>query len=65
MLEPIKATDPDFIVAWHSKKAHKAGKYLDKVMTYGEALEQAEQLAGEHPENAYWAEHIPRTYAPH
>ncbi len=65
MLDPIHDTDGGFYVAWHSKRAFKAGKFSDKVMTYGEAKKEAQKLATKHPENTYWAEHIPKVFAPH
>ena len=65
MLEPIHDTDDGFYVAWHSKRKHQAGKFNDRIMTYGEAHREAEKLAAEHPENAYWAEHVPKVFPPH
>ena len=62
MLEPVHDNDPGFIVAWHSKHQHQAGKLKDKVMTWGQAHSEAEKMAQEHPENTYWAEHIPQDY---
>lgn len=62
MLENVHENDPGFIVAWHSKLQHKAGKISDKVMTWGEAHREAERMQREHPENTYWAEHVPAEY---
>lgn len=63
MLEHVHDKDPGFIVAWHSKLKHEAGKQKDKVMTWGEAQREAEKLEKQHPENTYWAEHIPEDYS--
>lgn len=63
MLEPIRKNDPGFIVAWHSKLKHKAGKNRKKVMTWDEAEREAEKMKKEHPENTYWAEHMPQDYS--
>jgi hypothetical protein len=65
MLNPVKENDPGFIVAWHSKHKHQAGKFQDKPMTWGEAHLEAEKLEKEHPENTYWAEHLPQEFSPH
>lgn len=64
MLEPVHEYDPGFVVAWHSKRLHRAGKFKDRVMTWGEAHRAAEQLQEEHPENTYWAEHTPPDLQP-
>ena len=65
MLDHVHENDQGFVVAWHSKQKHQAGKFQDKVMTWGEAHREAEKLEGEHPENTYWAEHIPQDYSHH
>lgn len=65
MLEHAHENDPGFIVAWHSKHKHQAGKFSKKVMTWGDAHREAEKLEREHPENTYWAEHIPEDYSHH
>ena len=65
MLEHVKEDDPGFIVAWHSKRKHEAGKFSDRVMNWGEACREADKLQSEHPENTYWAEQIHRDYARH
>lgn len=65
MLDPIHDNDPGFIVAWHSKRKHEAGKFPEQVMTYGDAHREAEKLQQEHPENTYWAEHIPAQSVKH
>ena len=64
-LGPHKATEPGYIVAWHSKKQFKAGKYLNEVMTYGEAHDKAEALSAKSPELTFWAEHEPQKFEPH
>jgi hypothetical protein len=64
-IEPHALSEPGYIVAWRSKKEFRAGKYLDEVMTYGEALEKAEQVAKEHPDMSFWAEHTPQQFEPH
>ena len=64
-IEPHDLTEPGYIVAWRSKKEFRAGKYLDAVMTYGEAQEKAEQLSEEHPDMTFWAEHTPQHFEPH
>lgn len=55
-LFPRKNEDPGYIVAWRSKREHKAGRYPDQVMTYGEAKKRAQALASEHPDKTFWAE---------
>ena len=65
MLDHVHENDPGFIVAWHSKREHKAGKFREKVMSWGEAHREAEKLQIEHPENTYWAEHIRPDYSKH
>jgi hypothetical protein len=65
MLDPIRQSDNKFYVAWHSKRAFKAGKFNDRIISYDEAVREAEKLAAEHPENTYWAEHVPKVFAPH
>ena len=62
MLDNVHENDPGFIVAWHSKLKHQAGKNRDKVMTWGEARREALKLQQEHPENTYWPEHVPPEY---
>ena len=57
--------DPGFIVAWRSKRKFEAGKFSDQVMTWGEAHREAERLQEEHPENNYWAEHVPEDRGHH
>jgi hypothetical protein len=64
-IDPHKLDEPGFIVAWRSKKEFKAGKYLDKVMTLGEAMKEAEKLSQKGDGNTYWAEAVPQTFAPH
>ena len=64
-LGPHKATEPGYIVAWRSKKQFKAGKYLDEVMTYGEAQNKAEALSAKDDELTFWAEHEPQKFEPH
>lgn len=65
MLERLHENDPGFIVAWHSKSKHQAGKFEGRVMNWGKAHRTAEQLQEEHPENTYWAEHIAPDYSHH
>ena len=48
--------DPGYIVAWRDRSAHKAGKFGDQIMTYGEALAKSEQLKREQPERTFWSE---------
>jgi hypothetical protein len=57
--------DPGFIVAWHSKREHIAGKLAAEVMTYGDAEQKAAALASEHNENTYWVEPEPEQFLPH
>jgi len=64
-IEPHGDDEPGFIVAWRSKKLFEAGKYLDEVMTFGEAREKAEALSAGDPEKTYWAERQPQHFAPH
>ena len=64
-IEPHTLDEPGFIVAWRSKKEFKAGKNLDKVMTYGEALKEAEKLNQKDDGMTYWAEAEPKPVAPH
>ena len=62
---PHDAGEPGYIVAWHSKKQFRAGKYLGNVMTYGEALERAQELSRNNPDLTFWAEHAPQQFQPH
>jgi hypothetical protein len=62
---PHARSEPGYIVAWRSKRAFEAGKYLDKVMTYGEALDQAQDMSAKNPELTFWAEHTPQHFEPH
>ena len=55
---PRKDNDPDYIVAWKYKYDFKAGKYAEKVMTYGEAKRRAEELCAEHPDKTFWPEPV-------
>lgn len=64
-IEPHDLSESDYIVAWRSKKEFRAGKYLDDVMTYGEAQEKAGKLSAEHPDMTFWAEHTPQHFEPH
>lgn len=65
MLDHIQENDEGYVVAWHSKLEHEAGKFQEKVMTWGKARLEAEKLEKKHPENTYWAEHIPKEFNPH
>lgn len=65
MLDPVNENDPGFVVAWHSKLKHEAGVFEDKVMTWGEARDEANRLRKEHPENTYWAAHVAPDYRHH
>lgn len=65
MLDPIREVKDGFYVAWRSKRKFQAGRYDDKIMDHDQAEREAEKLASEHPENTYWAEHIPKKFAPH
>jgi len=62
---PHSPGETGYIVAWRSKKEFRAGKYLDAVMTYGEAEARAQTLSGEHPDKTFWAEHEPLHFEPH
>jgi len=64
MLEQVHENDPGFIVAWHSRSKHNAGKYQE-ILTWGEAHREAERLEREHPENTDWAEHLPDNISRH
>jgi hypothetical protein len=64
-LEPHSLDTPGFIVAWRHKQEFKAGKMLDDVMTYGEALKKAEQLNQKGDDMFYWVETQPQKFAPH
>ena len=58
-IEPRPADEPGYIIAWRHKYEFKAGKNLDEVMTYGEAVKKAEQLTAESSDTVYWAEPEP------
>jgi len=62
---PHDRGEPGYIVAWRSKKAFQAGKYPDQVMSYGEALDKAEEMSANNPELTFWAEHTPEHIEPH
>jgi hypothetical protein len=62
---PHKASEPGYIVAWHSKRQFWAGKYLNEVMTFGEAQERAETLSRKNTDLTFWAEHEPQKFDPH
>jgi hypothetical protein len=64
-VEPHETSESGYIVAWRSKKKFEAGKYLDEVMTFGEARKKAEELSAANPGLTYWAEHQPRHFEPH
>ncbi len=64
-IDPHPADEPGFIVAWRSKKAFEAGKFLDEEMTFGEARDKAAKLSAEHPDKTYWAERKPFVYEAH
>ena len=64
-VEPHKLEEDGYIVAWRSKKEFMAGKNLDKVMTYGKAIQEAEKLTKKGDGNVYWAEAVPKKFAPH
>ncbi|HQU15972.1 MAG: hypothetical protein B7Z66_07870 [Chromatiales bacterium 21-64-14] len=64
-LFPRKNDDPGYIVAWRSKLEHKAGRYLDQVMTYGEAKKRATALAAQSSDKTFWAERPPAPVVPH
>lgn len=65
--DPLSRPDdaPGFIVAWRERYEHKAGRFLDKVMTYGEARKKAEQLQAGDSGKTYWAEPKPEDFKPH
>jgi hypothetical protein len=65
MLDPVNKDDPGYVVAWHSKSKHEAGADQQKVMTWGEADDEAAKLRKAHPENTYWAEHAARDHSHH
>lgn len=56
---PHAASEPGYIVAWHSKRPFRAGKYLNEVMTFGEAQERAATLSRKNTDLTFWAEHEP------
>lgn len=58
-IEPHKASEPGYIIAWRHKKEFKAGKNLNEVMTYGEACKKAEELTASSNDTVYWAEALP------
>jgi hypothetical protein len=62
---PHKASEPGYIVAWHSKRQFRAGKQLDKIMTFGEAQERARALSERNKDLTFWAEHAPQKFEPH
>lgn len=62
---PHSTSEPGFIVAWHSKRQFRAGKFLNEEMTFGEAQERAEALSKESPDLTFWAEHAPQKFEPH
>lgn len=64
-IDPHSPDEPGYIVAWRSKKKFEAGKYLDDVMTFGEARTKAAKLSEESPDLTYWAEHEPFEVQPH
>ncbi len=64
-IDPHDSSEPGYIVAWRSKKKFEAGKFLDEVMTFGEAREKAASLSAGDPEKTYWAEAQPQQYQPH
>jgi len=64
-IEPRSADEPGYIVAWRSKKLFEAGKFLDEVMTFGEARKKAEALSADDSSKTYWAEPQPRHFEPH
>ena len=59
MLEHPKPDELGYIVAWHSKHEHRAGRFTEALLTYGDATAKAEKLARQYPENTYWTEHSP------
>jgi hypothetical protein len=64
-IDPHPPSEPGYIVAWRSKKKFLAGKYLDDVITYGEACDKARQLSEAHPDMTFWAEPTPQHFEPH
>jgi hypothetical protein len=64
-IEPHGLDETGFIVAWRSKKLFEAGKYLDEVMTFGEATKKAEELSAGDASKTYWAERQPQHFEPH
>lgn len=62
---PHKASEPGFIVAWHSKRQFRAGKFVNDVMTFGEAQERAKELSRKNQDLTFWAEHAPEKIEPH
>ena len=64
-IEPHSTDESGFIVAWRSKMKFEAGKFLDEVMTFGEARRKAEALSAADPDKTYWAEREPQHFAPH
>jgi hypothetical protein len=62
---PHKPSEPGYIVAWHSKKEFRAGKYPDLVMSYGEAVEQARRFSEKNPALTFWAEPAPEPSRQH
>ncbi len=64
-IDPHRLDEPGYIIAWHSKREHKAGKFMDKPMSYGDARKAAARMEHEHPENTYWAEQEQHLPPPH
>jgi len=62
---PHKASEPGYIVAWHSKRQFQAAKHLDEVMTFGQAQERAEVFSKENTDLTFRAEHAPQKFDPH
>lgn len=62
---PHKNSEPGFIVAWHSKRQFRAGKFAHEVMTYGEAQARARALSAKNRDLTFWAEHAPQEFEPH
>jgi hypothetical protein len=60
-----KQDDPGYIVAWKYKYQHKAGKFLDEVMTFGEASKKAADLSAKDADKVFWAEPKPTEFKPH
>ncbi len=64
-VEPHDLNETGYIVAWRSKKKFEAGKYLEDVMTLGEAQEKAASLSAGDPGKTFWAEPKPQPVEPH